>query len=71
MDCELQDLGFESDVYTWRNNNQRAQGYVRERRPVIILIERKEVRRGGGRKAFFFEVAWLEEEKCEEVVKEG
>jgi hypothetical protein len=31
VDCELQDLGFEGDVYTWRNNNRRAQGYVRER----------------------------------------
>ena len=100
VDCELQDLGFEGDVYTWRNNNRRAQGYVRERldralanmewrahfatvqvlngdprhsdhRPVIISTERKEVRNGGGRKAFFFEAAWLEEENCEEVVREG
>ena len=31
MDCDLQDLGFEGDVYTWRNNHHRAQGYVRER----------------------------------------
>jgi hypothetical protein len=30
-DCELQDLGFEGDVYTWRNNNRTALGYVRER----------------------------------------
>jgi hypothetical protein len=27
----LQDLGFEGDMFTWRNNNWRAEGYIRER----------------------------------------
>jgi hypothetical protein len=31
VDCDLQDLGFEGDVFTWRNNNHEVQGYVRER----------------------------------------
>jgi hypothetical protein len=31
VDCELQDLGFEGDVFTWRNHHQRVEGYVRER----------------------------------------
>ena len=29
--CELQDLGFFGDVFTWRNNNHRVEGYIRER----------------------------------------
>lgn len=98
--CELQDLGFEGDVYTWRNNNRTALVYVRERldralanmdwrtkfvtahvlngdprhsdhRPIIISTERKEVASGRRGKAFFFEAAWLEEEQCTDVVKEG
>uniref|UniRef100_A0A8I6XX79 Reverse transcriptase domain-containing protein n=1 Tax=Hordeum vulgare subsp. vulgare TaxID=112509 RepID=A0A8I6XX79_HORVV len=35
-DCQLHDLGFVGDPYTWQNNNHDAQQYIRERvyRPV-------------------------------------
>ena len=29
--CNLQDLDFEGDCFTWRNNNYRVEGYIRER----------------------------------------
>ena len=28
--CNLNDFGFEGDVFTWRNNNYRVEGYIRE-----------------------------------------
>jgi hypothetical protein len=28
--CNLQDLCFEGDVFTWRNNNFRVEGHIRE-----------------------------------------
>jgi hypothetical protein len=29
--CELHDLGFDGDMFTWRNHNHRAAEYIRER----------------------------------------
>lgn len=29
--CSLTDLSFVGDVFTWRNNNHRCKGYIRER----------------------------------------
>jgi hypothetical protein len=29
--CNLNDLGCEGDIFTWRNNNFRVDGYIRER----------------------------------------
>lgn len=29
--CDLQDLRFYGDMFTWRNNNHRVEGYIRER----------------------------------------
>lgn len=29
--CRVEDLGFEGDRFTWRNNNHRVEGYIRER----------------------------------------
>ena len=31
IDCGLEDLGFEGDVFTWRNQNHRRKNYIRER----------------------------------------
>ena len=28
--CELHDLGFEGDIFTWRNHHSKVEGYVRE-----------------------------------------
>lgn len=30
-DCELHDLGFEGDVFTWRNSSHDSSRYLRER----------------------------------------
>ena len=96
--CQLLDLGYEGDVFTWRNHNHSAEKYIRERldramandgwrrcfptvhvinsdprhsdhRPVIIQTEGRE--KGctrGSKRAFHFEVGWLGEDKCAEVV---
>jgi hypothetical protein len=29
--CDLHDLGYEGDIFTWRNQQTRAAGYIRER----------------------------------------
>ncbi|XP_024318899.1 uncharacterized protein LOC106866892 isoform X2 [Brachypodium distachyon] len=34
--CGLKDLGFEGDVFTWRNNNHRVDGYIRERLDHVV-----------------------------------
>jgi hypothetical protein len=31
VDCDLYDLGFVGDVFTWRNQHHRAESYVKER----------------------------------------
>jgi hypothetical protein len=30
-DCNMEDLGFLGDVFTWRNHHHRAEGYIKER----------------------------------------
>lgn len=30
-DCQLHDLGFEGDIFTWRNHIHKAENYIRER----------------------------------------
>jgi hypothetical protein len=30
-DCQLDDLGFSGDMFTWRNNNHTSEHYIRER----------------------------------------
>lgn len=100
-DYELSDLGFEGDVFTWRNNSDRSQTYIRERLDravanpswrnhflhvrvqngdmyhsdhctVVImtgsLIRSQEV---GGERPFHFEARWVEEEHCDQVVKDA
>lgn len=42
-----------------------------DHRPIIISTELRENAVVKMNKAFYFEVGWLEEERCEEVVKEG
>jgi hypothetical protein len=34
--CNLNDLGFEGDIFTWRNNNYRVDGYIRERLDRVV-----------------------------------
>jgi hypothetical protein len=29
--CGVEDLGYEGDCFTWRNNNHQVEGYIRER----------------------------------------
>lgn len=31
VDCGLQDLGFEGDMFTWQNHSHTEEGYIRER----------------------------------------
>ena len=34
--CNLHDLGFEGDVFTWRNKNYHVDGYIRERLDRVV-----------------------------------
>lgn len=95
----VEDLGFEGDIFTWRNNQFQEDGFIRERldravanlewrclfpeaqvvngdprhsdhRPLIIQTKPPETLpccSGGG--SFRFEAAWIEEEKCREVIE--
>lgn len=98
--CELEDLGFVGDPYTWRNHSHRADSYIKERldraianlewrshflaykaingdprhsdhRPMIVVLEPEY--RGNSTGCVFeqpkFEARWLEEEQCDEVVR--
>jgi hypothetical protein len=36
-DCALHDLGFEGDVFTWRNNSHDSKYYIRALRQTVSL----------------------------------
>jgi exonuclease III len=34
--CRLKDMGYESDTFTWRNDNHVAENYIRERLDRVV-----------------------------------
>jgi hypothetical protein len=97
--CELDDLGFSGDPFTWRNNSHIAATYIRERldravaslewrmhypaykvingdphhsdhRPILVLLEPEPyIHMAEIISQPKFEARWLEEEQCEDAVK--
>jgi hypothetical protein len=37
--CELDDLGFNGDTFTWRNNSHSAENYIKERLDRAVASE--------------------------------
>jgi hypothetical protein len=37
--CELHDLGFEGDAFTWRNNSHDGTKYIKERLDRVVAME--------------------------------
>lgn len=35
-DCNLNDLGFEGDLFTWRNNSHNSEHYIRKRLDRVV-----------------------------------
>ncbi|XP_045088915.1 uncharacterized protein [Aegilops tauschii subsp. strangulata] len=98
--CELGDLGFEGDIFTWRNHSKDLSSYICERldratandrwrekfpdftvvngaprhsdhRPVIVWTQGADRSWKGGDRGFRFEARWLQEEGCEDVIREA
>ncbi|KAJ1295804.1 hypothetical protein BS78_01G250800 [Paspalum vaginatum] len=64
-DCELHDLGFVGDAFTWRNHHFSASNYIKER------LDRAVANGGAADRSYQpgdvmrkFEARWLEEEDC-------
>jgi hypothetical protein len=38
-DCKLSDLGYTRDPFTWRNNRQKSESYIRERLDRAVPME--------------------------------
>ncbi|KAL5819414.1 hypothetical protein ACOSQ4_023256 [Xanthoceras sorbifolium] len=74
-DCNLMDMGFRGDRFTW-NNRQFNGGLIQERLDPLIIdkIMKPSSGDGVGEKSgsrFHFEQAWAAEEECSKLVKEA
>jgi hypothetical protein len=101
-ECELKDLGFSGDKFTWRNNSCDPRKFVKERldralgsrswcnrfpnyrvyncdqrhsdhKPILVPVGEGKIFNNiyEGTRPFRFEAKWLQEEGCEEIVKEA